>query len=291
MGTATTIKVLQPGDVLLSLGIGKTSAAIKALDGGKYSHAALWTGAAVIESTTPCVHEHSLEESLEKHPREYVDAYRYRGAIDAGALGRVIDAARTYVDRAYSYGDLVLCASLMAIASTLPKRGQVKLLKEACEFAHFMTRDRPRDGEHVTCTQLVVRSYSAAGLSIQIEPRGAERVDVVAIVGAAGELAASKGVEDAIGAEELEEWRGMQAALQAKCAELNVDVSEGIAKGPLRRWDGHSPVRAEGEWRSNLVTPRNLEESFEFQCRIFPSGGAGAVIDHRGTPARRSASA
>ncbi len=293
MTTSISTRRLEPGDILLSLGISKTSIAIRALDGGDYSHAALWTGAAVIESTTPCVQELALDDSLGRHPREYIDAYRYK-TMDRAKASIVVNSARAYVGRAYAYGDLFLCASLMALATGVPKRGQVRLLKEACEFFHFMTLDHPTAGEHVTCTQLVVRAYDEAGLPLHILPTGPDdRIDFGSIVAAVGELARESVSKDIspneLAEAEREEWLALQAALRAKCAALDsTAISAGdVPKGPLRLWDGRSPVTAKGQWRSNLVTPRNLQKSCDLDLvgRLYSAEGAARSLQP-GTPAR-----
>lgn len=290
----TVTAVLRPGDVLLSLGVGKTSLAIKTFDGGRYSHAALWTGEGVIESTTPRVREGLLADSLREHPRQVVDAYRHRSLSADEALA-VVARAREYVGRAYSYGDLFLCASLMAIAANFPPKGQVSFLRDACEFLHFMALDRPADGELVTCTQLVVRAFARAGVSIRVQPRAAERVDVAALVGAARDLAvdAKRGAADRsfLSKAERDEWLAMQADLRRKCEELTgPSPTDDDVKGPLARWDGRAAVRAQGEWRANLVMPRYLETSpdLELVATIYPAAGPGAPP---GTPARSSPAA
>ncbi len=279
---------LQPGDVLLSLGIGKTSTAIRMLAGGDYSHAALWSGERVIEATTPRVQEHTLEESLKNHPREYVDVFRYE-AIPPGKAAVVVSTARESVDTAYSYGDLFLCASLMAVASRMPRRGQIPFLKDACEFFHFMKLDRPPLGEHMTCTKLVVVAYNAAGLALHIQPVPVDRVDVRSLVDAAGELARDSVSKDmALDGDQKEEWLAFQAELRIKCAQLGAEddvLDSAEPKGPLRGWDGRTPVRAVGEWRSSLITPCNLAQSPDLISigRLYSAPGAQT---QPGTPAR-----
>jgi hypothetical protein len=279
---------LRRGDVLLSLGVGRTSTAIRALAGGDYSHAALWSGDGVIEATTPCVQEHGLESSLGKHPREYVDAFRYL-SMPVGSAELVVTAARQSIDVAYSYGDLFLCASLMAVASQLPRRGQLPLLKEVCEMFHVMQRDGARPGEHMTCTKLVVRSYAAAGLALHIRPTPPDRVDLRSLYGAAEELARDRISKDlALAADERDEWLALQAELRAQCAALDPPdaASRGdVPKGPLRGWDGRTPVQAVGEWRSQLVTPYNLQQSPDLAPigRLYAASGARP---QPGTPAR-----
>src|SRR4051812_36350039 len=103
---ALSVAQLEPGDILLSLGEGKISRAIQALDGGLYSHAALWAGEGILESTLPNVLEHPLNVSLNKHGRVYVDVYRHQGA--AGKRSRIVEEARKFVGRPYASGELLL---------------------------------------------------------------------------------------------------------------------------------------------------------------------------------------
>ena len=262
------VALLRPGDVLLSLGIGNTSTAIQALDGGDYSHAGLWTGQGVLESTMPVVVEHTLSESLRAHPRAHVRAFRHPRCMGAVAE-EVVRSARTYVARKYPCGDLFLCAALIAVASRFPGRSQLRVLQGVCETLHLLRADKASDEEHVTCTQLVVRAYSLGGLPLHILPRGGERIDGRAIAGAAMELLASKDAGDGQD-DELAAWAALQADAAALCRAWE-GAPPGDEKGALTGWDG--PVLAEGQWRANLVTPRNLQESpdLQFVGEVFRS--------------------
>jgi hypothetical protein len=259
---------LLPGDILLSLGVGPASTAIRMLDGGQHSHAALWTGQAIIESTMPEVVEHPLKVSLEKHERQHVVVYRH-AKCDAAAAVRVVEQARRYIGRSYSLGDLFLCASIMAAVSGAPGRLQLPVLRQVCELLHGLRADLAREGEHVTCTQLVVRAYSSAGLPILVLPGIGGQLHLGATAVAALDLARSKGPQDAgaVGAtpdltpDERAEWARMQQSASDALDALGGPLVAGAVKGPLAGWDLRAPVRAEGEWRANLVTPRYLAES------------------------------
>lgn len=281
---------LEPGDVLLSLGIGGPSDVIQRLDGGKYSHAAVWSGEKVIESTTPRVIERSLTTSLSNHPRVRVDAYRYKTAAKEKRRV-VVSVARDYVDRPYPRGDLVLCGVLLAITSIVPKASQLKLLREACNLVNAMRVDRPRKGEQVTCTQLVVRAYFVAGLPIRIQPRGPAQTDLYTFLRGVGELARTKDAADTDGLDDDElELLALRNALRVGLADL-VDAgaqppvghpnrekaAPGDEKAIPRNWNGDSPLMSEGEWRSALVTPLNLQESPNLECvgQVFPADGEG----------------
>jgi hypothetical protein len=258
-------KLLEPGDVLLSLGISETSNIIKMMDGGEYSHAAIWSGQTVIESTTPKVIERSLNESLKHHPRVHVRAFRHKYASKEKRQV-VVSVARNYVDRPYPRGDLVLCGALMAVTSFIPKPSQLKLLRDVCNTISAFKVDRASKDELVTCTQLVVRAYSVAGLPIRIQPKGPNQFDLWTMVRGVSQLAVAK---DAAAMEGLDpdtlEWFELQAALRAQWAgAVTTGANPSGEKAIPRDWDGAFPILSEGEWRSALVTPFNLQESTDF---------------------------
>jgi Permuted papain-like amidase enzyme, YaeF/YiiX, C92 family len=268
---------LQPGDILLSLGDSEISQAIQGLDGGAYSHAALWTGTTVIESTLPRVAEYPLDVSLEQHARVYVDVCRHRssGAWTEAAVRE----ARTFVGRPYAHGDLVMGALIVATSSWIPsKQWQVKFLMDACGFNFFMQEEPvPGPRELVTCTQLAVLAYCRAEHPIQIRPTPPARVDVGAFVRAGTALlreklhpketavrSAAAGGDDE---EEVDEasWRALQARIGARYTSLTgltpLDPRESATdEGVVSR---HAPplYEAGSNWRAERVTPRYLETS------------------------------
>jgi hypothetical protein len=209
------------GDVFLSLGEGKTSEAIRQFDGGRYSHAALWTGESVIESTTPRVIEHSLEQSLAAHPREYVDVFR-RAGLEHEQRSSIVVEARRYTDRRYAFEHLALGVLVIATSTWLPnEESQLKWLTQVCDIHRFLKLDRTTPGQVVTCTELVARAYADAGVAIRVRPMPAGTFAMTALLAGAAELA-----QGAKGGEALEEtlpgdeWHELRALVRARYAEI-----------------------------------------------------------------------
>jgi hypothetical protein len=281
---------LQPGDLLLSMGKDSTAVAVRSLTGGLYSHCSIWTGRSVIESTAPRVMERSLAQSLQHHPRLYVDVYRYRHAI---AGDEVVAAARRYVDRPYSYGDLFLGAAVLATCARFPHRkAQVRALRAACVLYRVFGLDRELASKRVTCGELVARAYAESGLSLQVRPAAGQTLDLAAVYG--GLLA--------LGHEILHDRRtfGAQQVQQREAPFASHGTSQADGSGRLRgrfvfreaarvstgvaammrgrRVDGAAKsarILAEGwPWVANLMAPRYLETSpdFIFRGRLHDTG-------------------
>jgi hypothetical protein len=250
---------LIPGDVLLSVGVGKTSEAICAFDGGQYSHAALWTGGHVIESTTPHVLKHTLEASLAAHPRRYVDAYRH---TTLGAKsGAVIAAAEQYVNRRYSYVDLALAALLMATTAWCPTTAsQETALLRICNMNAFLDLRRRQEGKLVICTELVARSYFEGGAPIHVIPEGGDRFDreaMSALFKGVGEIWHDAGPKRPI-SDAVIHWDETQGRLREHYL-LLADLESNADLAPAMR--ALAAMIAGSEWGANLVTPRYLEKS------------------------------
>lgn len=263
LGTAD----LRQGDVLLSLGRGELSTAIRLLDGGDYSHAALFSGQGVIEATEPRVVEHPLEHSLELHSRVYVDVFRHRGPSELGE--RVVRSARSYVGRPYSYGDLFLAGMLIATSARLPPaQKQVEFLLRAAKLLEFLQLDRIAEQGLVTCVELVVRAHVAADAPLELLIEGQRHFEGRAL---------ALGVRDLLGrvrskgelADTLEvDWLEMRALFRNKYQDLlgleaspaDALVSKGLFSPdaelvvPHATWAGVA-------WPANLVTPRDLSQS------------------------------
>jgi hypothetical protein len=257
---------LRAGDVLLSVGVGKTSEAIRAFDGGRYSHAALWTGESVIESTTPNVVKHALEVSLAAHPRLYVDVYRHNGLH--GREAEVVAAAGRYVDRPYAYGDLALAALVIGTTAWLPTTAsQESALLGACELNRFLDLGRRKEGKLVTCTELVARAYFEGGTPIHVVPEGGKRLNreaVTAFFEGLGELwreaAPKRDASDA-----TLRWNESRSALLTHYLELagvETAASDFVRAARVRAL---AAMIAGSEWGANLVTPRYLETSPDLQ--------------------------
>jgi hypothetical protein len=251
--------------------------AIRALDGGAYSHAAIWAGACnVVESTTPEVVAHTLDESLVGHPRKYVDVYR-RKTPRKGI--RIVQEALCYQGRPYPKGELYLLALLLAASTSIPNdRAAVAFLKQTCKLEAFLkaTQGKQPREDLVTCSALVAQSHFDAASSFRVVPERGKRVDWGAIAAAWWELQGSRITLKAFEASPYEEealdpaeWGEFQEQLRAKFqGATGVDPvpsppTRGIAKMAAMDADDTSPgLEAGGSaWNASRVTPHALETS------------------------------
>jgi len=114
-----TPEQLRPGDVLLSRGTGDLAKMICAVDGGLYSHAALWTGERVVHATLAGVLASPLAPS--HGPMVYVDVYRFSKYSSLLGTERwpsepVTKRAESFVGASYAYADLAMLAMLIGYA-------------------------------------------------------------------------------------------------------------------------------------------------------------------------------
>lgn len=270
--TAAT-KLLKPGDILLSQGVDETSEAIMTLDGGAYSHAGIWSGHGVIESTTPCVVESPLDRCFTEHPRALVDVYRHRAATNGR---RVVQMARRYLGRRYSYGDLFLGALLIVGSKSLPEsRKQIAFLTYGSKLNDFLDLDDEVMGELVTCVELVVRAYDNAGIPLRIEVTADGHLDLeILAAGIARFTVDSKSrAPDSRGLRGR--WAKVQREFAAKLARTAVFERATMSAsrrrrrparpGPARTRPRAKFIRAGLDWGANLVTPRHLADSPDLQ--------------------------
>jgi len=181
---------LRPGDVLLVRGDSRLSEGIRELDGGSYSHAAIWDGSSLIESTLPRVRVASFEQCAAT--AVLIDAYRHAGGATLG--GEVVERARAYVGRPYATMDLALCTLVVAVSSWMPEEwsemnalyGMGRLQR----LLRFLTvlRDTSR-GERVTCVELVARAYFNAGLPLRVRLAGHRRFNGITFYRAVRDVA------------------------------------------------------------------------------------------------------
>ncbi|HLK39829.1 MAG TPA: hypothetical protein VKU41_23895 [Polyangiaceae bacterium] len=275
---------LEPGDVLLSLGVGKLSEAIRQLDGGQYSHAALWTGSEILEATLPEVTSHPMADSLKEHPRVYIDAYRHRAA--AGKTDAVVRQARRLLGQPYAKGDLLLLTALVATASWMPgARRQHGWLMVANGLDLLLSGGDSgipfRD--HAICTGLVVQSYAAAKVPIHVRQVQPGRFESAAMLAAVRELlveslprvripwfsassvkkgaSLGKGLGVEPGAPVA--WGDAQATLRRRFEELTGQTLPVIPRAPSGRAlkKDASPLFEAGDSLPHFVTPHYLEES------------------------------
>jgi hypothetical protein len=182
--------------------------------------------------------EHSLDRSLQDHPRRYVDVFRHRGVGGRGA--DVIEVARRYADRRYAYGHLALGALVVATSTWLPSEPwKLRWLLEACEIHRFLELDRAKDGQLVTCTELVVRAYHAAGVPIAVSPSAAGRFEasmlfegIVEVAQGAKRYVPGEGAPS--GADADADWRALQALVRARYVELTGNEPLAEAGPPTR---------------------------------------------------------
>ncbi|HEX9639877.1 MAG TPA: YiiX/YebB-like N1pC/P60 family cysteine hydrolase [Candidatus Krumholzibacteria bacterium] len=277
---ASAKKLLKPGDILLSQGVDETSQAIMTLDGGVYSHAGIWSGHGVIESTTPCVAESPLDVCLSEHPRAVVDVYRHR-ARRSGQ--RVVEMARRYLGRPYSYGDLLLGALLIVGSKVFPQdRNQIAFLTYGSKLNDFLDLDDEVVSELVTCVELVVRAHENAGIPIRIEVTAGGYLDLDVLtagiarftVDSKSRAPTSRGLRGA--------WARVQRKFAAKLARAAVverlEMSASRRRPPPQARAQRTRARARArlleaglEWGANLVTPRHLADSpdLEFRGRLY----------------------
>ena len=74
-GALLPVSALRPGDVLLSCGTEALSILISRLDGGDYSHSAVWDGAKAVDATPDGVVRHDLQHDMDE--QWFIDAYRW----------------------------------------------------------------------------------------------------------------------------------------------------------------------------------------------------------------------
>jgi hypothetical protein len=160
---------LQAGDVLLSYGDGTISDIIRLIDGGHYSHGAVFDGTKIVEAGLRGVVPTPLEAEIKE--QKYVDAYRFHS--DQGdPLGSpgwpadpVTQRAQDYLNQGTTYANnqLYLVGVLILLKRTFTRVEKATLqavLKEV-----FDLYKRIHDGgetKSVVCSELVYRSFYEA---------------------------------------------------------------------------------------------------------------------------------
>lgn len=289
---------LKPADVLLCRGDSDISLGIVELDGGSYSHAALWSGQSVIESTLPCVKRSSIEECA-SHSL-YIDAYRHQGLNQRGAA--VVANAEAYLERPYGTLNLGLSTLLVAVTSWMPHEwAEMNALYGAGELARLLrllrlVKDESRDERQVTCAELVVRCYHDADVPLTVKLTGERKFHGSSFLKALREVSLrvsetrprGLGFEDSAGGPALaidEELRwlgtfepGAPLAEQGSNAwretraewfdSLQLELPGNQANEPATDPMALSPelIRAKDlvagrDWAPGLVTPHQLESS------------------------------
>jgi hypothetical protein len=273
---------LRPGDIILSLGKRDLSKGIMNVAGGRYSHAGLWTGKRVIESTLPKVHAISPQTLAKK--TVYADAFRHRDA--GGKEKQLIRHAQRLVGNPYCRLDLVVACAIGTFTAwvrsknewlaynTQYEAGRARLL-----LSQLVSLYRVATKPTVTCVELVVRAHIRAGLPVKVKLDPGGHVDFKLLWRAIKDLYAlnkqtAHVLETDMSGRELlkslkadldwaEDIHGrVRQAIRPKGArfptsalDTSVSVLEQIELFASETWDnGRS-------WYAGLVTPKQLENS------------------------------
>lgn len=165
--------VLQAGDILLSCGTEALSMLIKRLDGGDYSHSAVYDGEYAVDATSKGVVRRDLKQDMDV--QWYVDAYRWHspspGDIDLGEPSYpyepVITRNTAIVDAKTQFAyDELLMAGLVIAVSKQPDdewlRTAVRLLlSRVQEWVHDHITSKPPT-QSMTCAETVAVSFDEA---------------------------------------------------------------------------------------------------------------------------------
>lgn len=174
---------LLPGDVLLSCGKEALSILITRLDGGDYSHSAVWDGAFAVDATGDGFRRNTLQHDMKE--QWFVDAYRWHSPppeeTDLGdgqyPARPVTDICDRIVDEgaAFAYDELFMAAVVIAL-SREPAEAWLRiavrlLLGRVAAWVHEHITTRPGTTA-MTCAESVARSFDEA------EPNGKYEIDV-----------------------------------------------------------------------------------------------------------------
>jgi len=186
---------LRPGDIFLCRGSRRLGSPISdwicRLDGGPYSHAAIWDGGEVLEASAEGgrVRSSDLAKLLREH--EYTHVYRpVRAEMSLGDPGweaqPVIAEARSHLGSMYPYGELCLLGVLVGLGRTtgLPSAEQfLRAVGDELTRAVREWRGAACVRPPVTCSSYVSSVFWEAdptparryALDIPFEPSGAWR--------------------------------------------------------------------------------------------------------------------
>lgn len=167
------ISALRPGDVLLSCGQEALSHLIRRLDGGDYSHAAVYDGTFAVDATRKGFKRHELKDDMAE--QWYIDAYRWHSPPpDPNDLGSgqyppkpVIARNDLIVDAKtrFAYDELVMAAVVIALSEEPDdkwlRRSVRLLLSRVATWMHDHVFSVPGRST-MTCSESVTRSFDEA---------------------------------------------------------------------------------------------------------------------------------
>jgi hypothetical protein len=256
---------VEKGDVLLSCGRGELSHAIRLLDGGDYSHAAICVniderdGPKIVESTRKGVVENPLAPDVSG--QEYVDVYRFIG--DTGErFGSaewphepVIDRAHFYKDQKtqYAFNQLYLMSVLIMVRrAPLGKLGRANIRYWLDRMIRFFRDVAADQKEQVTCSEMVYRCYFEA----ESAPRGKFGLTIRGTLDSMGMLVKAFAPNSSAVYPELDrESRELLAEAEGLFWQLQYSASEG----------GFRSKAANPNVCGNMVTPRDLQMSLNLE--------------------------
>jgi hypothetical protein len=160
---------LRPGDVLLSCGFDAISRLISKMDGGAYSHTAVWDGENVVEAITQGVGKFPLHE--ETDAQWYVDVYRWHTDTQPPHMmgepeyppdpvtKRAGEIAATKAK--YAYDKLLMGAFLIWVSKQPDDVWLRKLIRLYGDDIERWINDHilNQDSRGITCTEVVCNSF------------------------------------------------------------------------------------------------------------------------------------
>jgi hypothetical protein len=163
---------LRPGDVLLSCGCEALSELIRRIDGGDYSHSAMWDGQFAVDATSKGLKQNKLED--DEAVQWFIDAYRWHEPPESGpVLGSpnyptqpVLNEIKEILKRGadFAYDGLVLAALVIWVSN----RPADKWLRRAARLLlsrfedWFLKRIRKPGKTAMVCSESVARSFDQA---------------------------------------------------------------------------------------------------------------------------------
>jgi hypothetical protein len=263
---------LKPGDILLSRGVGELADVICSVDGGTYSHAAVWDGERVVEATLGGIYANPIEQGLDVCP--YVDVYRFHRkgcwlGDDGWSADPIQRRARCYVGDTYLYPDLLMATLVVALGRRTSVAAMARIVSSFGDrvgrsIAGKLLLATGRASPASTSTALVAAIYHEAASTP--EHRYALDVSVRSSALGEGSLPAEKSAKLEAEYRELSaQWRAvlLKAAphLARDLASVDAACTDVLGTAQARL------IRAGGpELPASCVTPRDLETSPSLEC-------------------------
>ncbi|HST07773.1 MAG TPA: hypothetical protein VLJ83_06345 [Gemmatimonadaceae bacterium] len=255
------VSALRPGDVLLSCGTEALSILISRLDGGDYSHSAVWDGAKAVDATINGFKRNNLEDDIRE--QWYLDAYRWHSPPPQSTdLGQPPYPYQPVIDRndriveartQFAYDELLMLALIVAVSKEPEDkwlRGAVRLLlSRAAEWVHEHIVARPGTSA-MTCAESVAVSFDEA-----VPPKYTMEVDIDRSRDYSTIAAARPGTRVGLVARTFSSYD----VVRKKYAELVAEVAPATVRGLRMAADAKSGVGT--NLPPGCVTPRDLQTS------------------------------